>query len=80
MREAGSVPPAGVADGRHPTEWPEPPAGNLGAAQLEPTAQDIDRLDEVGAPELIRAHRHQANLVPSRFGEPEDLAPPGPAR
>jgi len=48
-------------------------ADNLGAADLTLTAEDIDRLDKVSAPDLVYPHWHQANLANRRFG-PADLA------
>ncbi|MGP4021265.1 aldo/keto reductase [Saccharopolyspora sp. 5N708] len=54
-------------------------ADNLGAADVRLTASDIDRLDELSAPDLIYPHWHQASLVSARFSEP-DLALHRPAR
>lgn len=54
-------------------------ADNLGAADLELSPEEVDRLDKVSAPDLIYPHWHQANLVSSRFGE-ADLALHRPAR
>lgn len=52
---------------------------NLGAADLKLSAEEIDRLDEVSAPQLIYPHWHQAKTASGRFGVP-DLALHGPAR
>ncbi|MGW1504117.1 aldo/keto reductase [Streptomyces mirabilis] len=54
-------------------------ADNLGAADLELSPEEVDRLDKVSAPDLIYPHWHQANLVSSRFSE-ADLALHRPAR
>ncbi|MFB7292905.1 aldo/keto reductase [Actinacidiphila glaucinigra] len=54
-------------------------ADNLGAINVHLTQEDIDRLDTVSAPHLIYPHWHQANLVSSRFCEP-DMALHRPAR
>ncbi|MDX2703869.1 aldo/keto reductase [Streptomyces sp. PA03-6a] len=54
-------------------------ADNLGAINLHLAQEDIDRLDKVSAPHLIYPHWHQANLVSSRFSEP-DMALHRPAR
>ncbi|MGW4599311.1 aldo/keto reductase, partial [Streptomyces sp. NPDC004457] len=54
-------------------------ADNLGAVNVHLSGEDIDRLDQVSAPDLIYPHWHQANAVSSRFSEP-DLALHRPAR
>ncbi|MGQ5640130.1 MULTISPECIES: aldo/keto reductase [unclassified Streptomyces] len=54
-------------------------ADNLGAVDVHLSSEDIDRLDKASAPDLIYPHWHQANLVSSRFSEP-DLALHRPAR
>jgi aryl-alcohol dehydrogenase-like predicted oxidoreductase len=48
-------------------------ADNLGAADLELSADDRAALDKVSAPELIYPHWHQANTARDRLGAP-DLA------
>lgn len=54
-------------------------ADNLGAVDVRLSAEDIDRLDRVSAPDLIYPHWHQASLVSGRLSEP-DLALHRPAR
>ncbi|MCA1221068.1 aldo/keto reductase [Streptomyces sp. 8L] len=54
-------------------------AGNLGAAEVFLSPEDVDRLDKVSAPELIYPHWHQAAAASDRFGAP-DRALHGPAR
>lgn len=54
-------------------------ADNLGAAEVELSSEEVDRLDKVSAPDLLSPHWHQANLVSSRFGA-ADRALHGPAR
>ena len=46
-------------------------ADNLAAADLELTADERARLDEVSAPPLIYPHWHQAKTARDRLGEPE---------
>jgi aryl-alcohol dehydrogenase-like predicted oxidoreductase len=46
-------------------------ADNLAAADLELSAEERARLDEVSAPPLLYPHWHQAKTAADRLGEPE---------
>ncbi len=54
-------------------------ADNLGSVDVTLSAEEIDRLDEVSAPDLIYPHWHQAAAVGDRFS-PADRALHGPKR
>lgn len=54
-------------------------ADNLAAADVALSTEEIDRLDEVSAPDLIYPHWHQWAAAQARFN-PSDLALYGPRR